>query len=544
MKRIIRLGVLLFVITAIAALIVNCSKLGETQSPPITNAPSQFVPGGKGPFKDHIEFSFAIWDIGSSIVEGAEDPMYDAIRKKLNITIKPASVTWDDYVQKIQIWAASGQLPDLFAVDFAGTSSFDRFVADKLVQALPDDLSAYPHLKKVMEIPENQAFKHKDGKFYSIPRMTFSSPDMLAGDKTIYIRKDWMEQVGMTKEPESLDEFIALMKAFVEKDPDQNGKDDTIGLTAYSPTALLNLMLSYEPGLASGANKWIKEGGEWIPALFSKNVLPGIQAFKKMYDEGALDKDVALIKGNEGLDKFTSGKAGAITYNGGPGMIQYSMEGEWDKANPGKKITDSIKMLHFWKAPDGNYYRPSAMLSFSENYISAKVDAKKLDRILRFIDYFLTDEGLSYSRYGLEGLDYTKEGNEVVLIEKKDAEGKVMNLGEKYNWTIGLYNISTWDGDYGYEDINLKPEIKAMGVEFLEWMQKNAIPVETNYQLNFLDYPSKNTATANVTDDVMSAMLSKDVEKTWEAIVQNHLDDGYSQVIKEVNAAAVSAGIH
>jgi hypothetical protein len=30
--------------------------------------------------------------------------------------------------------------------------------------------------------------------------------------------------VGITKDPENLDEFIAMLKAFIEKDPDKNSK--------------------------------------------------------------------------------------------------------------------------------------------------------------------------------------------------------------------------------------------------------------------------------------------------------------------------------
>ncbi|WP_347835768.1 hypothetical protein [Gracilibacillus sp. JCM 18860] len=46
----------------------------------------------------------------------------------------------------------------------------------------------------------------------------------------IIYRKDWAENLGL-EAPTTTDEFMEMVRAFTEDDPDGNGKDDTFGLT-------------------------------------------------------------------------------------------------------------------------------------------------------------------------------------------------------------------------------------------------------------------------------------------------------------------------
>ena len=64
---------------------------------------------------DPVEISIAYWDADSAFVG---DDVLSEIEDKLNIKITPVNITWDDYTQKIQLWASSGSLPDVFAGDF------------------------------------------------------------------------------------------------------------------------------------------------------------------------------------------------------------------------------------------------------------------------------------------------------------------------------------------------------------------------------------------------------------------------------------------
>ena len=71
---------------------------------------------------EQMEISIVNWDMQYSFPEGdVEDPMRDFFEDRFNITIKPYSVGWGDYNEKMNIWAASGELPDVMgAVDTVG----------------------------------------------------------------------------------------------------------------------------------------------------------------------------------------------------------------------------------------------------------------------------------------------------------------------------------------------------------------------------------------------------------------------------------------
>jgi len=467
--------------------------------------------------------------------------------KKLNITLKPVNLTWDDYRQKIQIWAASSQLPDLFAIDAISTPNYEKWITEGIVHELPNNFSAYPSLKEIMDQPDIQAFRYPladpNGKFYCIPRPTYPNADMWANDLTVLMRKDWMENVGITKQPENMDEFITLMKAFVENDPDKNGKKDTVGLTAYSASWLTALMLSYEPGVATGANYWVRDekSGGWLPGFMTENCLEGLKELKRLYDSGGLDKDFATIKGTEGQDKFVTGRAGAYAHTGYPTTLS-ALNNKFVKTFPDFKFDEAVTYLKPWSAADGNKYRLVAPTPWSESYINAKADDVKVDRILRLFDYLFSEEGFNLIRLGIEGTDWKKDGDKIVITREKNESGSYDPLNKKYPIT-GLGSLSSWAQDFSYKNPAVPEGILKMGNEELDWRIKNCKPINTDLRAGFIDYASKDKHVEQFADDMVKAILSDDVEKTWNQIIKEHRANGYDEVIKDFNAKAAELGI-
>ena len=166
-----------------------------------------------------VELSVAVWDIqsGFDAPNAKNDTVYNDLTKKFNVTFKPVNVSWNDWQEKAKVWAASKQLPDMFADDI-DTGMFQTWARQGVLKPLPDDLSPYPNLEKMMSNESVLPLK-VDGKFYSIPR--FGGEDI--GDarlsRRIRYRKDWAEQAGFTKEPQSFEEFLAMTKAVMKQHP-------------------------------------------------------------------------------------------------------------------------------------------------------------------------------------------------------------------------------------------------------------------------------------------------------------------------------------
>ena len=60
--------------------------------------------------KDEQEITVAIWNADEAF---AGDEVLSTIEKKIGVKIIPMNITWDDYLQKIPLWASSGSLPDV-----------------------------------------------------------------------------------------------------------------------------------------------------------------------------------------------------------------------------------------------------------------------------------------------------------------------------------------------------------------------------------------------------------------------------------------------
>ena len=544
-RNILRIMALLIAALLMSSCIIGCGNdtgTSQAENSPSSSTDSAQAVASEDPFKDHVEISVAMWDSSDDSVNPETEPIYAAISKKLNLTIKMQPITWDDYATKIQMWAASGQLPDVFAMDAFGSKNYSNWTKQGIVRAIPDDLSQYPNLEKYLSSESFQAMK-TDDKFYCVPRANYTNLQYSMMDDTILYRWDWAQQLGITKEPESYDEFVNMLKAFVEKDPEGKG---TVGLT-FKETSVMTcrLLMPYNAAATYGDKtnyKWIKEDGQYIPAYFSKNTVNGIKAMKEMFDMGIIDKDLAILKYKEGDNKFYSGRAGATITNS-------IKEHEFIKTYPDKNIDECVKILKMWPSEDGNRYQYVDGASSSESYFNAKVDDKKMDRIMRLYDYLLSDEGKAYYQYGVEGVDYVREGDKIVYKQDgKDVEVPDTDLEKKYASKKSIGNLVSWGSDFYWDPTNSSalttPRSFNMALNYIDWGLKNLKIADYNLALTFLSTPAKDKFTLSINDDIIKAMYdSRPIEQQWADIVKGYEAKGLNDVIKEVNEEAAKLGI-
>ncbi|WP_164545651.1 type 2 periplasmic-binding domain-containing protein [Paenibacillus albus] len=113
---------------------------------------------------EHMDISVAIWDLPDSSLE--DDPLVKRLEEKLNITIKPVPIAVANYVQQFQMWASTGQLPDIFAVDAVNSQYYRNWRDQGVIRPLPADLKRYPNLAQYLAMPEFEDLKD-NGKLFS-----------------------------------------------------------------------------------------------------------------------------------------------------------------------------------------------------------------------------------------------------------------------------------------------------------------------------------------------------------------------------------------
>jgi putative aldouronate transport system substrate-binding protein len=478
-----------------------------------------------------VEISVAVWDADNSFAKG--DEVLSKIEDKLNIKIVPMNVTWDDYTQKIQLWASSGSLPDVFVGDFRTTTSYSQWANQGLIKAIPKDLSKYPNLQNYLSDETITGDAKINGDLYCIPRKTYLSQEWTSTDRVIAYRWDLAKKAGITKEPENWNEFQDMMKAITKADPDKSGVG---GMTAVSPKLLAAMFLPYASPISAdmGANfKWVKDNdGQYKPAYFAEDMKPAFQLSRDMYNSGVIEKDIALSTDQSSNDKFLQGKSAAILTSGGFGSLYAKVGKYWNKTH-GTEFLDDVKALKLMPDKNGNKTYPMWGYAWSESFINANVDDTKLDKILQLYDYLLSDEGSIFSTYGPEGKLYDLVDGKVKMhddsVIPKDTYPSTDTLSILARW-----NPSTYDDRFvppipkNYLDVDKALVDEAKKVKIPEYNQKCSQIVKEK-QINFA---------VRSEDDIVNIMTGTEpVEKMWDDTVKQYEKNGLNDAINQVNSA-------
>ena len=516
----------------LAAPLAACGSQSDTSATAQENAGTGTETEGAsvlGTTEAPTEISIAIWNADEAF---AGDEVLSQIEEKLNIKIKPMNVTWDDYMQKIQLWASSGSLPDVFAGDFRNNSTYSQWANQGVIRAIPEDLSAYPNLEAYLQGQAAQDAK-LGGTLYCIPRQTYPSQEWTCVDRIICYRWDLAQKAGITKEPENWQEFQDMMKAIIAADPDGTGVG---GLTASDKNLVGGIVMPYASPIVEengAAFKWVEtEDGTFKPAYFTEDVVAGFQLARDMYESGVIEKDIALTANQSSEEKFLQGKSAAIVIAGGFGS-RYSNTARYWKDVHGTEYLDDVKALNLMPDKNGKKSYPMWGYAWSESFINASVSDEKLDKILQLYDYLLSDEGALLSTYGPEGELYDMKDGKVTL-HNPDAMVK-----DTYPSTDALAVLARWNpSSYDSRFVATSPEeYSAVDRSLVEQAKEVKIP-EYNPRCTQLVMELGIDFGISFNDDFLNIMTGTEpVEEMWAEIVKGYEANGLEDMIQQVNDA-------
>lgn len=523
-------------VIAAALLLGGCSEAG-----------SDFTagePSVAGEYEEHLDISIAYWQIDNAMEMRDEDDVLKRIEKKFNVTIVPQNVTWDDFHNKISLWAETGQLPDLFVGSFRTEGTYYNWVQNGLLHGIPDDLSQYPNLERYMDSPEAETCM-VDGVKYCIFRQTYSEQAETAKDRTICYRWDLAQKAGITEEPQNWDEFREMIQAIIREDPEGKGIS---GMTSRGFSMLVGPLLTYSVPLGSTGGSifyWVREGRQYVPALFAGEVLGSDalatwQLVRDMYEEGTIEPDIVMTTVSQAEEKFLMGKSAAICVDGGIGNTRtYENIISYWEAEHGSSFLEDVRFLRQMPSVTGETYFPMWDYAWSESYINANVDDGKLDRILSIYDYLLSEEGTLLSNFGIEGVTYALDEN-----------GKVKRLTEEFPSdiypSIELFaSLVCWN--YGNMDPAIYPntvpeEYVQVDNMRVEEARGCSVP-EYDYNYTKVFYQMGSSFSIDLNNIFQRIMVSKKpVEEIWGEIMEEYKELGLLEIIEAVNARVEEGG--
>ncbi len=493
-------------------------------------------------FKEHLNISVAFWDIQDMVAGKKEDALLSYIEKTFNVTFEPVSVSWSDYKEKYQIMSATGSLPDMFAnltissADNNYSSGLNNLILSNSIRSLPEDLSNYPNIRNLIDKCGNIQI---NGLNYVIPRISFQDKILGSSDAAMLVRKDWMKKLGLSQ-PESLEEFINLVRAFANNDPDGNGRKDTIGYNVNNRVALGKWVML---GIAPECNvyNWIQTDQGYIPSFITDDFKKVVKAYRTLYEVGGLDPDFYTKKSSDAVHDFASGKLGALEYKSSPSSIM-ELKSLWEMYQD-TPFEDSVDVLHIFPADDGNYYSNSSRIFWSETLFSSNVDDAKMERILYIYDYLLSGQGLELVKFGIEGVDYEKRDGGYHCLIDTGNQSLITVLMKKYPSLALFANLAAWGGtwddfeDNGLNNLRYGEYAMELARKDILWNQKNTIQVERPY--DFMLMPKETLDhfnTETVIDDFTRVIIGKgDPIAMWDHIVEGYYANGLKAYIDRQN---------
>ena len=252
----------------------------------------------------------------SNLPEGDtyEDNAYTRyLRKMLNIQNDTVYMdTEERYSELVNILVKDQNLPDIMVVT-------DREILKELVENdLVEDLTEVfekctsSRIKEMYESYGDALLNSGkfNGRLMAVPETVIDH-----GPNLLWLRKDWMEELGL-EEPETLEDAFEIIDAFVQNRMGTEDGETPVGLACDTNlVGTTSSSYSVDPVFDSfGANpqRWISQDGEIVYGSLTEETKEALDYLHKLYDRGILDRNFALRAPNNLRDLVVNGKCGAF----------------------------------------------------------------------------------------------------------------------------------------------------------------------------------------------------------------------------------------
>lgn len=432
---------ILALILLLASVVSACSKTEENGATEgvSTNTPAPSTKDYTLPIvaAGSVTLSYAAQDnifTSKSYTQGL--PVWNEVEKRTGVKIK-----WDvspagQYNDTMKVRLSAGKnLPDIITIPEADPV---RLSTTGLIIPLDDLIAQHaPNIRKYFkDFPDREAgMRAPDGKIYALTSDV--SGTAYTEPVGLFVRKDWLDKLNL-QNPKTLDEWYTVLKAFKEKDPNGNKKDDEIpfsprfgleGLTGMFGGAV-GLHLFYSGGWYPDNNGKVQY--QWMDDR-AKQLITWLN---KLYTAGLIDPEFMKATKDSLASKVTRNLVGAsqgydqslITFN--DAQKKAGTEANWVLALP--PSTEGYKGFY-------EKYGPSS------GWAAISKDCKDPVTAIKWLDYiYASEEGSRLLAFGIEGQSYTMVNGEAVFTDWTMRNPDGLSYAEALR-SIGAMPVTVWN---------------------------------------------------------------------------------------------------
>ena len=366
---------------------------------------------------------------GGSFPDGWDkSEMMQELFKKTGVSFTVETITSSER-EKLATIFASGSIPDVTNAPHWGTyvggegELIKNAGIEGLLLPLKDIVGKYPNIKRLYDVGViSQNYLEKEvnhsaynGEFYVIPTQTGRSKDDVRNwAYNLFVRKDILAALNVT--PESVNSSAAIYdlakKIKAGEFKDINGKPVIVGGTWHNGWDYSAFLRGFNNG---GVSAWVKQDGKLVNEIFTQNQVDRVLFMRKLVSEGLFDQECFTQTDTMAKEKMITGRVAMFGchYPHEYGFFKDTLY----KTNPEMEFVPVGPILDQQGGVPSQVERlgrdGTPVLFFSK-------DVKEVDKLMSFIDYVNSDEGVKFAYFGLEKY-YTMNGDVPVVTEEEKA---------------------------------------------------------------------------------------------------------------------------
>lgn len=358
-----------------------------------------------------------------------DNQFWQELETRLGVSLEVTFVPGSAYAEKMATTIAGGDFPDLMMLLGLLYPPLNEFI----IQGAFTDVTSY------LEGDARQAYANLaafpsyawensklNGVLYGVPSPTSLQPNAM------WYREDWLETVGM-EVPANADEFLQVLLAWTNNDPDGNGQPDTYGTAFERLDAISQRFIHGMFRVGAEGDGWIvNPDGSFTHAIETEEFRASLEYMRQVWEAGVSHPDSLTQTSNEIREQLMAGTVGS-----GPNafILLGLIRDEAVKINPEARIMGLAPPGH--DGGEGVAYNIGGYFGRYAIPTPSGQDEARVAELLGICNYFgapFGSEEYTFLNYGIEGVHHTVNDDGSRTLNQAGEE-------EVFNPSLGGLNV-------------------------------------------------------------------------------------------------------